>query len=764
MNFSEIEKNLKLNQHIQADIRQIVYECYYDIYNYLGRTGFIKWVDKQKLTVGIRNIIFKSLTEKEDEYLKNNRGVVGYHRRPIDLSQKENIVLRKGVGDNKDTNAHEIFHSIVDGLGGFNQFWGEGITEFCKKAMYNRSQYSYPKNVEMVFLAYSMFGNIILKDYFSKQGDKFNFHLAKGADNTIFQAMMKTGRHMNNYLESYHNIIYNKKDPTPDDFKLANENLVNGIEGLLSIYYMYNQKQIESFKHIKEGKVDFNKFIDEQVKISKYLQVLVPYAKDFQKLFDQNIFIREKLIEKMVEHSHLLFNKTDEEKNQIMTKIKIDIHSKIANRSTGKYLDIRETKINQELEEPYKTLNENATGKLVVSFLYNDDGKDFVSTIKKIADIQAATKDFSTEEIIDTIKIIDEKMQRKNALAILGDSKNFSRTIENISQLEQQYECEIEIPTFRKVHIEGLDNLNTFIEFGTDKQALIVIDPEQGKMDRISLDELFQESSDFNMFTYKKLNKKDLSCSLIVKGEKVSDIVINPNSKDIKITNGRIDEKPIIGIDSIYEDTLNSLVFKSIKKDIKNCSYSHGVSSEQKVITTARISGIERKIDVDKFIEDYKETQELIPGVDKQGNDFIELSEELIDTTFEPHLIPKQSESAEEYEEQKYALIRDMRMLLQEKKQESNKEKIDEIHKKISDDLEILNTTVDKATEKENIGVLVGRKKSSDSFLKDAVDGTKKRVRSENINRQIEFMRQIRLLKRGLPMKDEKGKENYGER
>lgn len=37
MNFSEIEKNLRLNQHIQNDIRQIVFECYYDIYNYLGR-------------------------------------------------------------------------------------------------------------------------------------------------------------------------------------------------------------------------------------------------------------------------------------------------------------------------------------------------------------------------------------------------------------------------------------------------------------------------------------------------------------------------------------------------------------------------------------------------------------------------------------------------------------------------------------------------------------------------------------------------------
>ena len=105
---------------------------------------------------------------------------------------------------NKDTNAHEIFHSIVDGLGGFNRFWGEGITEFCKKAMYNRTEYSYPKNVEMVFLAYSMFGNIILKDYFSKQGDKFYFHLAKGAENHLFQIMMKIGENLdiNKYMSN----------------------------------------------------------------------------------------------------------------------------------------------------------------------------------------------------------------------------------------------------------------------------------------------------------------------------------------------------------------------------------------------------------------------------------------------------------------------------------------------------------------------------------------------------------------------------------
>lgn len=77
--------------------------------------------------------------------------------------------------------------------------------------MYNRTEYSYPKNVEMVFLAYSMFGNIILKDYFSKQGDKFYFHLAKGAENHLFQIMMKIGENLDINLENYHSIIYSQK-------------------------------------------------------------------------------------------------------------------------------------------------------------------------------------------------------------------------------------------------------------------------------------------------------------------------------------------------------------------------------------------------------------------------------------------------------------------------------------------------------------------------------------------------------------------------
>ena len=145
MDFSEIERNLKLNQHIGEDIKRIVYESYYDIYNYLGKADFLKWVDRERLTIGIRNIIFQAITEKQDPYLKENSTVVGYHIGPRGTYNKENIVLRKGVGDNKDVSVHETFHSLVDGLGGFNRFFGEGITEFLKKTMYGRNTYSYPK-------------------------------------------------------------------------------------------------------------------------------------------------------------------------------------------------------------------------------------------------------------------------------------------------------------------------------------------------------------------------------------------------------------------------------------------------------------------------------------------------------------------------------------------------------------------------------------------------------------------------------------------
>lgn len=767
MEFSEIERNLSLNKDIQEDIRQIVYECYYDIYNYLGRNGFINWVDKQNLTIGIRNIIFKALTEEEDEAFRVNKKIIGYHTPPSQPSKKENIVLKRGVGDNKDTNAHEIFHSIVDGLGGFNRFWGEGLTEFCKKTMYNRTLYSYPRNVEMVYLAYAMFGNTILKDYFSKQGDKFFFHLAKGIENHTFQTMMKKGEIINDNLEKYHSIMHGDKEQTMNECARADTCLKNGISGLLSFYYMYKQEKIARFKHIKEDKIDFNEFIDEQVKIFKYLHILDTNRKEYKEIYEQYGFIQKKLIEKMVENSHFIFNKSEEEKRQIIDKIISDTNSKIARRNSGRYLSIEETYINQEVEEPYRTLNKNATGKLVVTFLYKDECKDFLTTIRKIADIQAATTEFSNLEVASTLKIISENSKQRNVLSLLGNAQTFASTIENISQLEQQYEYNLELPIFKKVQIDGLENLNTFVEFNADKQFLVVIDTEQGNLDRVSLDEFSADSSELKIFVYKNnltTAPEETSYGIVIENQKMSDMIVNSKTKDVELTRGKTEVRPIIGIQQIYEDALNSVAFRTIKKDIQLGSYSHGTSQQQEEITTVRINNKPRSIDINDFVEDYIATKKLIPGIDKKESTFLDMSEQLIDTTFEAHMLEKGTPDCRLYEEQKDKLIKDMQQLLKEKQQENDEVKVEEIRKRLKTDLDNLNTTVDKATSKENIGILVSSKETGNDFLKRAVNGTKTEVTTSGIRRQIELMEQVKLLKRGLPLKatEEKGTE-YGD-
>ena len=275
------------------------------------------------------------------------------------------------------------------------------------------------------------------------------------------------------------------------------------------------------------------------------------------------------------------------------------------------------------------------------------------------------------------------------------------------------------------------------------------------------------ESSGFKLFTYKNNetgNPETTSYGIIMLGEKLSDVVINTKTQGIEISNGKVDSRFIVGMQSIYEDTLNSVTFKVIEEGIELGSYSHGMSKDQDIISTARISGTKRSIDIDEFIQDYIETKKLIPGIDKQGTAFADMSEKLIDTTFEAHMIPAGTANQQLYNRQKYALVTDMKQLLQERQRENNERNVEELHKRLNDDLENLNSTVDKATSKENIGILVGRKEASNEFLRSAVDGTKTRARTSGMQNQIELIKQRELFKRGLIMKNtwEKGQE-YGD-
>ena len=95
-------------------------------------------------------------------------------------------------------------------------------------------------------------------------------------------------------------------------------------------------------------------------------------------------------------------------------------------------------------------------------------------------------------------------------------------------------------------------------------------------------------------------------------------------------------------------------------------------------------------------------------------------------------------------------MIDDMKKLLDEKQKGTNTSEIELLHKRLYSDMDNLNKTVDQTVSKDNVGILVSSEEARRKFLEQAVLGTKKRARSRGIRMQI---KQIELLKRGLPMK-----------
>lgn len=91
-----------------------------------------------------------------------------------------------------------------------------------------------------------------------------------------------------------------------------------------------------------------------------------------------------------------------------------------------------------------------------------------------------------------------------------------------------------------------------------------------------------------------------------------------------------------------------------------------------------------------------------------------------------------------------------MKKLLDEKQKGTNTSEIETVHKRLKSDMDNMNKTVDQIVSKNKAGILVSSEEARGEFLKQAVLGTKKRARSRGIRMQI---KQIELLKRGLPMK-----------
>lgn len=172
-----VEAIIDRNDNIRDEVKGIIKDTFSDIFKFMGERNFKRWLVKKHIPKVARDTIYEIATSDSDTYLKEHENVSGYHRAPTNTKKRE-IVLRKGIGDNKKTISHETLHAFANGLGGFNRFVGEGITEFLAKTIYNKDNYAYPNNVDTVELLYKMYGDSIMRDYLMQTGDRFFENIA----------------------------------------------------------------------------------------------------------------------------------------------------------------------------------------------------------------------------------------------------------------------------------------------------------------------------------------------------------------------------------------------------------------------------------------------------------------------------------------------------------------------------------------------------------------------------------------------------------
>lgn len=746
MDLQEIQDQLDLNTSIQDNIKNMVKEVYADIYSFLGERQFKKWLIDSHIKSTARRSIYQSLSAREDSYLKKNKNVAGY--RTVTTEQRNKIVLRKKVGDNKETTAHETFHALVDGYGGFSAFFGEGITEFMNKTMYNAKTYSYKTNVDVINLLYSMYSDKIIKYYLTRNGNLFFFDLAKELENAPIEVVQERNSELEKSFLTYHNIIYNLDKKEPNELNLAEKEFTKGLNNIMQNYYIYIKMRIENFEYIKDGKVDFDSFSNEMAKVKA----------DGNKLRTNNCFndLIDILISELIENSHLLEN-TGENKESIKKNILEAVKESIAYKEQ-KYtigLDAKYIKnINQE-EEPYKTLNKNQIEKLISKFITNSKEKlTLERKIKILRNIKEATN-LSQDELENLIvKEISENCDSKLLYEI---SRKYTKTMSGIEAIKA--ENKKDFVTARYVHIEldSMPKTRTYLESKDNKiLSLLMIDDKTGEVYKINLNKYGALLPEKDIFVRQYDNSTEEKRKVIpeklrefenvfqiysIKTGKSTYIGLNDdfaiartgNKQNIRIVNGEIDWK-VKYIDDVEKEALTKIVFSRIYDKIEEGEYSD--CREENGLKT---------IFYDKFIDDYNTIKENFKDLDKNEEELRYLTGNLLDETFEIKEIFTEGNELydenieEEYFQRRELLQRSLKTLIKEKRKNLTREPNEDIsylRGNINSDLYEINSILNNVKNKTKIY----EKTPESKFLESAIDATKKVTKTFKIQSQIEQM------------------------
>ena len=506
MEKEEIQKALEENRNIQPRIKNTVIEVFSDIYDFLGERGLKKWLLDNHFNSLARKVVIKVMTSRTNKHLKRNPTVKGYYK--IEEGKKPKIVLRKKVGENKPDTGHEVFHMLGNGLGGFNIFFGEGITEFLSKTLYkNEFKYSYRRNVDVVSLLYAMYSNRLLKYYFTTQGSQFFYDLAKETNGEKQKKMIENLDKIEIHFTNYHMIKYRGLDNKDPEIELK-----EGIDSLLENYWLYKEDQIQKFRYIKDGKVDFDSFIKEMAGVySCYLRLY-----DLTRTIEEKgglVFLNnlDHLIDELLTNSHLLVGLDPDTQQSVKQNIGKQISSEIVNNSFKyKYGKIPDVIMDQE-DEPYRSLNENAKEKLLEKFVKNKRSEDIFEQLEVISNIARATN-MTQDEIEDAIRTVSLDNIRIKPNQAMNLARKYNMASSNLHAIEEYNRQNMLSPRYIQIDLDFEEQRRGFIEINVDNKemSLLLLADSTGRMDKVSLEKFGTVLPDQGLIIKRCINKDEL--------------------------------------------------------------------------------------------------------------------------------------------------------------------------------------------------------------------------------------------------------------
>ena len=653
MSIKDIQADIDKNPDIQPKIKGIVKDVFSAIYNFLGETGFKKWLLDNQFSSVARKTIYRVLTPKKDKYLESNPTVTGYYVKTEDNKRK--IILRKKLGDNEYIATHETFHALVDGGGTFPTFLGEGITEFLNRTMHKTNIFSYRQNVEVVSLLYAMYSDRIFKYYFTKQGALFFYDIAKETRGRTQELMLQNNEQIEKHLAKFHEIQYSKdsKEDNPQTTHEANKELKLGLDIIIRNYYMYKQNQIQQFEYIRNGKVDFDSYIKDMS--------LVLYSYDqIEGRGDSTLIngLNDMLINQLIDNSHLLVGLDQDTQLKAKTRIKKDISFAIEDiRFKYKWgIKIPDVIIDQQCE-PYRTLNPNAKEKLLQKFVTeNPDKSNLGQNIETINNIARAT-DMSEEQIGDEIRKVNTERIPCDSITISEIAKKYSVATANLQALESKSGKNFESTRYVQLDLDCMPQTKAYIEF-TDRSdmSILLLDSNTGKINKISFDKYGQLLPEEGL-VIRLCNKRSQYTKLPeeVRGEdRVFEVFSLDNKQSsfigmpddlltskidfgkLKVANGEIVGE-IETFDEVEEGILSQIVLEDISEKIESGKYSSNKFPRKE----ERQDLDSRYIYYDNFIEDYNAMVRTFGEVDESKNELQNLTGKLLDRTFEIDRIPE---------------------------------------------------------------------------------------------------------------------------